>query len=145
MRSISELAPLCLTPKKLSSEELLAITILLEAENQEVLGQIAVGCVIRNRMHKKKKSYAQIILQKLQFSCWNDPALAEKRVLAQPHGGMLAQCAWIAEGIISGALMADSSKGADHYFNPDLASPPWDNPKKRTAMIKDHVFLNLWG
>lgn len=144
MRPIKGLSQLCLTPEKLSAEELMALTVALEAEDQGVLGQIAVGCVIRTRCDKKKKRYPQIILQKAQFSCWNDRALAEMRVGKIPKE-ILAQCFWVAQGVLNGALEDDVVKNADHYYNPDLAHPSWDDPKKRTVIIKDHVFLKLWS
>ncbi len=58
----------------LSQQEIIGLTIYGEARGELVEGQIAVGCVIRNRMHlkpSKYKSYHEVCLEPKQFSCWN--------------------------------------------------------------------------
>src|SRR5688572_3742365 len=55
-------------------------TIILEAENQSLEGQIAVGEVIRNRAKRGDLSHESVCLSRRQFSCWNEPGEARKRL-----------------------------------------------------------------
>ena len=54
----------------LSDREVLASTLWAEARSEAVVGRIAVGCVIRNRMSRRKQTAKQVCLAKIQFSCW---------------------------------------------------------------------------
>src|SRR5690606_17406987 len=116
---------------KLNSVIILALTIYGEARNQTILGQVAVGCVIRNRLKKissYEASYKKVCLKPKQFSCWNegDPnrskleELAEKIYLVQEiKDKLFEQCLFVARGIYSDVIL-DVTKKADHYLTKKL-------------------------
>lgn len=133
--------------------EICALTIYGEARGEPIHGQIAVGCVIRNRVIRRKKTYVDICLQPLQFSCWNknDPnrvvleefaeLMLKGQEIKQPF---LNQAIWIAQGIVNELLM-DNTKGADHYLTNKLYSSVhnshWSKKLNMTVLINNHIFL----
>jgi len=146
-----------------------------EAASEPIEGQIAVGCVIRNRVtadlgHDQKpdwwgETYRGICLKSVvktgrdigQFSCWWEPLspntrrvyqLAEALLTRQPVGANVNQLAWIAEGIIGGALL-DLTNGADSYLTTELLKhnpPDWAKPGRATpiAVVGHHTFFRLY-
>ncbi len=64
----------------LTDEAALVCTLLGEAANEPIEGQVAVGCTIRNRVRKDLgqdskpdwwgEGYVGVCLKRLQFSCW---------------------------------------------------------------------------
>lgn len=134
-----------------------------EAAGEPIQGQIAVGCAIRNRVaadlgHDQKpdwwgEGYRGVCLALNQFSCWweNTPnsdrlyelaALLMARQIVDPR---VTQLAWVAEGIIGGALL-DLTGGADHYCTTALLKkqpPAWSRGAAQTAVIGGHTFFRL--
>lgn len=136
--------------ENLSSIEVLALTIYGEARGENPLGQIAIGCVIRNRVQKISytTTYKKICLKPKQFSCWNENdsnylvliGLAVQEEWKEP---VLLQCKFIASGIYNGKLL-DVTGGADHYMTTKLYKehpPIWSNKMKVTRVIGNHTFL----
>ena len=144
MDSPKALSLLLRKPAVLSEEQLLTSTIVLEAAAEPISGQMAVANVIRNRVIRTGQTYHQVILRRLQFSCWNDLEWAEKR-MHDESVKTLRQCVWIAIGILKGFIWYDSSNGADHYFNHNIVKPVWyaKNLDKVTARILNHTFMRL--
>ena len=135
-----------------SDRIVLACCIYGEARGEPVDGQIAVGCVVRNRVRRAgASSWKAIILAPLQFSCFNPddpnfPILERAAVLLQTQQpmGILAQCEWIADGVISGAAQ-DVTHGAQNYLSAHLFAtnpPAWAVNKTIVERIGGHVFLN---
>ncbi len=143
----------------------LTATLYGEASGEPVASQIAVGCVIRNRVfadvgHDGKpdwwgESFAGVCLARAQFSCWweSNPntdrvyALAEALVLRQPIGqaSIVAELQWIAHGLIESQLR-DLTHGATHYLTAALlamAPPAWTKNQTPVAAIGRHVFFKL--
>lgn len=131
-------------PERYLAHTLLGITIFLEAENQGIEGQLGVGWVIKNRMTKLKKTCHQIVLRRLQFSCWNDKEYALNRI-KEGNQKIFDQCMWLADGILRNIFVDDITKNADHYFNFRIVRPIWYRkyPEKVTVDIKDHRFMKL--
>ena len=110
-------------------------TILLEAQNQPLEGQIAVGEVIRNRMKNRGQTAPQVCRARKQFSCWNETAWYEPRLrLATTASWDMAAKAWEL------SKTSNYTKGANHYFNPRLAKPSWARKMRKMATIMNHDF-----
>jgi N-acetylmuramoyl-L-alanine amidase len=137
----------------LSDMETLALTIYGEARGEPIEGQIAVGCVIRNRALARKESYKEVCLEPKQFSCWNenDPNysilsnLAEKMLSTNGliPSDILKQCLYIAVGIINGAIL-DNTNGSNNYMTTDLYTANvvnWAREMKVSAVYGRQTFL----
>jgi spore germination cell wall hydrolase CwlJ-like protein len=108
-------------------------TIMLEAANQGLDGQIAVGEVIRNRAKRGDLSHDSVCLAPRQFSAWNDRKRARKWLSgADGKAYQSAAKAW--------ELSEESSltNGATHYHTVSV-SPYWAKGKKGKR-IGDHIF-----
>lgn len=145
----------------LSPIDVVALTLWAEARSEPVEGQIAVGCVIRNRLPRYDNSYQAACFASKQFSCWNDNddanhlalvRLAEQRLTGHGlHAGggdaAFVQCLWIAEGLVCSKLK-DNTGGANHYYSPSAMIPKgrvpgWAKGKIATAVIGRHRFYRL--
>lgn len=139
--------------ENLSEIEILALTIYGESRGEPIQGQIAVGCVIRNRTEKRKKTYKEICLAPLQFSCWNtnDPnrvillEIGEKLVVGQiVKNANFNQALWVAQGVYNDFLF-DNTKGSDHYLTTKLRSEVgehhWARKLNVTMIIGNHTFM----
>jgi cell wall hydrolase len=135
----------------LTPTQVVAMTIRGEAAAEVVEGQIAIGCVIRNRLLHPERfggSWSEVCLRKWQFSCWiPEGGQANYRsLLAACEQAQLGlkpwpeQCLWIAEGIITGRA-ADRVVGATHYYADWMAVPPkWAEGQTPCATIGVHRF-----
>ena len=96
-------------------------TIILEAANQPLEGQIAVAEVIRNRMKYRRQTAEEVCLAPKQFSAWNSRAYAVKR-LSKATGAeyQRASKAW------HESETTNLTNGSDIYFNPKLCKPTWN-------------------
>lgn len=142
----------------LSDFDALWLTLFGEARSEPVEGQIAVACVIRNRVKGARRfgqSYRSVCLKPLQFSCWNEGADANHTrlmLLATEVVGKfwaatprMQQLMFLAEGIIGGQL-EDRVKGADHYLTTDLyvtKPPKWTKGQQPVAHVGAHTFFAL--
>lgn len=157
----------------LSEEDALALTMFAEAAGDQAEGgssveeRVAVGCVIRNRVHTKNrwgKTFRAVCLARKQFSCWNpgtDANHVRLMLLAGRVAGIVAgpavddpiflETVYLALGIIDGTIL-DRTGGATSYYAPKAmkpagAKPAWvflngrDGPEHRpTAVIGSQVF-----
>lgn len=139
--------------RDLPDRVVLALCVWGEARGEPVEGQIAVACVIRNRVrlaNVPQLRWRDVILAPLQFSCFNpgDPnrALIDRAVThyaTQQPTPELQQALWIADGVISGAC-ADNTGGATNYLTGWLFRqdpPQWAKLMQQTKAIGAHVFL----
>lgn len=130
----------------------LICTLLGEAGGEPIEGQIAVGCVIRNRL-TAKTTYRDVCLAARQFSCWDDQgadgarvyATAEALLARQPIGeaNVLSELCWVADGIL-GNQLRDRVNGSTNYLTSALyrSQPPsWARRLRIVAQIGAHVFL----
>lgn len=144
--------------------DVLAGTIVGEASNQEMIGQIAIGCVIRNRARiaeaffkRTGQSYwwakvagipstdvwRSVMLKPWQFTCWTDSL---RRI---SNNRARNSVAWetamqIAPQIHDGRTV-DVTAGADHYFADYISPPAWSRGKQPVMVIGPHRFYRLVG
>jgi N-acetylmuramoyl-L-alanine amidase len=128
----------------------LCLTIYGEARGEPIEGQIAVGCVIRNRV-RTGMTYHQVCLAPMQFSCWNidDPNYLILMNYAEhmpTNDSVVRQCMWVATGIKNGDIM-DNTRGALHYLTEkmfDNERPQWARVIKSDPVQRgSQVFFNV--
>lgn len=139
---------------RLSASQVVAMTIWAEARAELIEGEVAVGCVIRNRVLRPQRfgdTWAKVCLAKWQFSCWiPQGGEANYRMLMARCEAALAgtrpwpaQALWISEGIISGVI-EDRVARADHYYaNWMPKPPPWATGQTPVAIVGVHRFYRL--
>lgn len=135
----------------LTPEQTVAMTIWAESRAELIEGQIAVGCVIRNRVLMPRRfsdTWKKVCLAKWQFSCWIPQGgeanyqLLMARCDAALRGTQPwpSQALWLAQGLISGAV-GDRVAGATHYYASWLKPPPaWAQGVPPVAVIGVHRF-----
>lgn len=144
--------------ERLSDAEIVGLTIIGEARGEPIEGQVAVGSVIRNRLHHspaKYKKYYDVCLEPLQFSCWNkyDPnyqtlmELAVKLLDGTPLVDIhLRQCMLIARGIVSWDIK-DNTRGARNYMTTELyqseTRPSWAKDATNVRVYGNQTFMNV--
>lgn len=141
----------------------LVCTIYGEARGEPLEGQVAVGCVIRNRVlspYRWATSYRGVCLEPLQFSCWSPAGgeenhaatlayaermlgdFAEERFDPVPIADVERQLRWIADGIIGGHI-ADRVYGANHYLASWLIgsghAPTWARTSPHSSALRSPV------
>jgi hypothetical protein len=137
--------------------ETLALTLYGESRGEPIEGQIAVGCVIRNRMEAKKSSYRDICFAFEQFSCWNAPTLNApnpnylplitlgKEMIAKLAytDDALKQCLWVAFGISNNSIR-DNTNGSKNYLTTKLwyaGTVSWARDMKVSVVKGNQTFL----
>lgn len=137
--------------ENLSNAEILALTIIGEARGEPIEGQVAVGCVIRNRCLTYKKSYHDICLEPYQFSCWNetDPNRVILDELAKYliNGQHISyrQCLWVASGIENFSIN-DNTAGATYYLTTRFFTdnrPKWAKDARNQTTLGKQTFFSL--
>ncbi len=136
----------------LSPQHVVAMTIWAESRAELIEGQVAVGCVVRNRLLMPRRfgdTWKDVCLAKWQFSCWIPQGgeanyqmlMARCEASIRERQPWPAQALWIADGIISGAL-SDRVAGATHYFASWLKpEPKWAVGVTPVAIIGVHRFF----
>ena len=142
----------------------LVCTLFGECAGEAIQGQIAVACVIRNRVLRDigadgkpdwwQEGYRGVCLAPWQFSCWHEKnqntdrvyALAQALMDQQPVGPVVTELQWIAEGVMGGALR-DVTRGSDHYLTTALLrsskAPAWALKSPSVVTIGSHTFFRL--
>lgn len=126
----------------LTDLDALILTIWGEAQGEPIEGQIAVGCVIRNRV-THGKSFADVCLAPKQFSCWEENSHmgdALEHLMSGKPDAILKQAQWVAQGIINNVVL-DNTKGATHYYADYIPAPTWAQHVPVLAKIGRHIFL----
>lgn len=139
--------------EKLTAGQLLGLLVYGEARGEPVEGQIAVACVVRNRL-AVGKSWHEVMLANTQFSCFNlgDPN-RDRLLEIAVHKGVdptssdkaLLQSLWVARGIVDNYLL-DNTDRANHYCEAHLYEtkpPTWATLKAETVRIGNHQFFKL--
>ncbi len=121
----------------ISDQALAVVTIWQEARGEITAGKIAVGEVIRHRMHRRNETVAEVVLAPLQFSGFNtkDPNRVPS-FLIDDSDPVVMEClsAWLA------SETSNLTDGADLYYNPKLAKPDWAERWIPTVKIGNHQF-----
>jgi len=118
-----------------------ALTVWGEARGEPPQGQLAVACVIRNRMMREPwtaRDPGGVCLQRKQFSCWNQN---------DPNGGAMLRA--LVDGALDDQLaiarnvflrgQPDVTGGATHYHAKSI-TPSWAASLRKTVTIGNHVF-----
>ena len=122
------------SPETEFENDVVITTIILEAGGEYQVGALeAVYEVIMNRAKKRKKTPAQVCLQKWQFSCWNDKDIADNIAKAKKHPRWV-----IAKNILG--KETNYTNGADHYHADYIDDPYWAKSMKVTVKIGKHIF-----
>ena len=129
--------------RSLTVGNLLTVLLYGEARGEPIESKVAHAWVIKNRVKDKRwpDNYYDVILQRKQFSCFNDddPNLLvlvdlAKRIMDDDwelNNAALNECWAIAHGQLSGWFI-DNTKGANHY-NTVKCDPAWDDKMVLTA------------
>lgn len=117
---------------------LLALAMWREARGEDAAGMIAVGCVIRNRVHDWHQSYHDVIVGKNQFSSIS--ILGDVNTVLYPleNDAVFG----LAQDIVEGAQV-DTTNGSHYYANEATMASEW----YRKHIIEDvaHPFTVIVG
>jgi len=119
-----------------------AATVWGEARGEPLLGQVAVAWVVENRRRDDRwpDSHLEVCVQPAQFSVWwDEDVISDLMGLSLDSPGFDA--ALYSTLAVRVGQMRDPTKGATHYYNPDLASPGWAEDMVETARIGRHRFM----
>ena len=151
----------------LSDTQLLALLTKHEAGGEIKEGQIAVMCVIKNRvveggyfidsslLRNGLSNYKCIIMKNVyvsninrfiyQFSCFNDSDPNRYRMEVEAISGIIPEdLSNLAENVIYGDTI-DNTDGSNHYYNPNVVmkEPEWAKNAEFKKMIGNHLFLRI--
>ena len=128
----------------------MAFNIYHEANNQSMLGQIAVGQVVMNRVEDSRfpdtvcevvkqavtyKGTDKPVLHKCQFSWYCDGKKDEPNYDSKSSSKALKY----AVVVLGGNITVDFTEGATHY-HATYVRPAWAKTKTRTTRIDKHIF-----
>ena len=128
----------------------MAFNIYHEANNQSMLGQIAVGQVVMNRVEDSRfpdtvcevvkqavtyKGTDKPVLHKCQFSWYCDGKKDEPNYDSKAWSKALKY----AVVVLGGNITLDFTEGATHY-HATYVRPAWAKTKTRTTRIDKHIF-----
>ena len=128
----------------------MAFNIYHEANNQSMLGQIAVGQVVMNRVEDSRfpdtvcevvkqavtyKGTDKPVLHKCQFSWYCDGKKDEPNYDSKSWSKALRY----AVVVLGGNITLDFTDGATHY-HATYVRPAWAKTKTRTTRIDRHIF-----
>ena len=128
----------------------MAFNIYHEANNQSMLGQIAVGQVVMNRVEDSRfpdtvcevvkqavtyKGTDKPVLHKCQFSWYCDGKKDEPNYDSKSWSKALKY----AVVVLGGDITLDFTDGATHY-HATYVRPAWARTKTRTTRIDRHIF-----
>ncbi len=128
----------------------MAFNIYHEANNQSMLGQIAVGQVVMNRVEDSRfpdtvcevvkqavtyKGTDKPVLHKCQFSWYCDGKKDEPNYDSKSWSKALKY----AVVVLGGDITLDFTDGATHY-HATYVRPAWAKTKTRTTRIDRHIF-----
>ena len=128
----------------------MAFNIYHEANNQSMLGQIAVGQVVMNRVEDSRfpdtvcevvkeavtyKNTDKPVLHKCQFSWYCDGKKDEPNYDSKSWSNALKY----AVVVLGGDTTLDFTDGATHY-HATYVRPAWAKTKTRTTRIDRHIF-----
>ena len=128
----------------------MAFNIYHEANNQSMLGQLAVGQVVMNRVEDSRfpdtvcevvkeavtyKNTDKPVLHKCQFSWYCDGKKDEPNYDSKSWSNALKY----AVIVLGGDITLDFTDGATHY-HATYVRPAWAKTKTRTTRIDRHIF-----
>lgn len=128
----------------------MAFNIYHEARNESMLGQIAVGQVVMNRVWDKRfpNSVCEVVKEAVTYKGTNKPVLHRCQFSWYCDGAKddvnKDSKAWrysleYASIVLSGRIVLDITEGATHY-HATYVRPAWARTKTRTTRIDRHIF-----
>jgi len=118
-----------------TAQEFVAATLILEAGGErDPRAMAAVREVISNRAKARKQTEKEVVLARLQFSCWN-AGTASAFAKAKRHAKWRE-----ALDLASSPSRTNHTLGADHYHTLQV-SPAWARKLLKTRQIGNHVFF----
>jgi len=128
----------------MTETEVLARTIYGEARSGDVEDATAIACVILNRVGYRNwpGNVADVCLQPMQFSVWNESDAGRARMLRAERGktAWFDQCWALAEQALRGALV-DKTRTSTHYHTRAVA-PRWSRGKTPCYETQGHLYFN---
>ena len=128
----------------------MAFNIYHEARNESMLGQIAVGQVVMNRVWDKRfpNTVCEVVKEAVTYKGTNKPVLHRCQFSWYCDGAKddvnKDSKAWrysleYASIVLSGRIVLDITEGATHY-HATYVRPAWARTKTRTTRIDRHIF-----
>lgn len=113
---------------------MLSLCLWREARGDGDAGMTAVGCVVRNRVHRRNSSFYAEVVRRLQFS--SITATGDPQLIVYPQA---LDAAWVkaqllAAGIINGSI-ADTTEGSTLYYANSIPFPKDWNKAVLTATV----------
>lgn len=113
---------------------MLALCLYREARGDGDAGMTAVGCVVRNRVHRRNSSYYAEVVKPWQFS--SITATGDSQLIKYPAA---LDASWvkaqaIAQGIIGGTIV-DTTEGSTLYYANTIPFPKNWNKAVITATV----------
>lgn len=106
-----------------------ALCLYREARGEGNAGMTAVGCVIRNRMHRRSSTAYAEVVKRLQFSSITDPKDPQLAVYPLAGDAAWQQAQLLAQNVLNGDVQ-DITQGATLYYDDSIAFPAsWDATK----------------
>ena len=131
----------------------MAENIYFEGRAEPMMGKIAIGHVVMNRIDDKRfpNTICDVVHQGPVRESWKtkkDPTLAKKDRIYYPIKHR-CQFSWWCDGqkdiiwatYMNGDYAKDPTHGAVFYYNPHIANPNWGKIYNETAMIGNHRFM----
>ena len=128
----------------------MALNIYHEAKNQSMLGQIAVGQVVMNRVEDTRfpNNVCDVVTQAITYKGTDKPVLHKCQFSwycdGQKDEPLYNRKEWwnaqeYASIVLSGTIVLDVTEGATHY-HATYVRPAWAKTKTRTTRIDRHIF-----
>lgn len=136
---------------------MMALCLWREARGEGRPGQVAVGCVVRNRTLRNHSTFYEEVVKPWQFSSITAKGDPQLSLYPLPMDAQWQQCSTLAQSIVNGEVQ-DVTGGATLYWNPKAIDPgktfvtlagqtvrfpkTWDADKvQETVQIGAHIFL----
>lgn len=126
--------------REVGTEEVVAMTLYLEAANQCLDGKVAVAAVIWNRAGGNPNKLKGVVLARKQFSCWNNRKPYSVKIKDDLSYRI---CKLIAGEMVRGEFSVPVGlKTATHYHEKSVR-PSWGRSEHLLVKIGDHLFYRL--
>ena len=128
----------------------MAFNIYHEANNQSMLGQIAVGLVVMNRVEDSRfpDTVCEVVKQAVTYKGTNKPVIYKcqfswycdgKKDEPNYNSKSWSKALRYAVIVLGGDITLDITDGATHY-HATYVRPAWAKTKTRTTRIDRHIF-----
>ena len=128
----------------------MAFNIYHEANNQSMLGQIAVGQVVMNRVEDSRfpNTVCEVVKQAVTYKGTNKPVIHKcqfswycdgKKDEPNYNSKSWSKALNYAVIVLGGDITLDVTNGATHY-HATYVRPAWAKTKTRTTRIDRHIF-----